>query len=80
MEALLIIINCIDASNCQLHLSSAGYNAVLHALGESRPGLGWVGVTLCPLFLREYLDTKGGAGGDSGVCDTTARSVTYRNF
>ena len=77
MEALLIIMNCIDASNC---LSSTGYNAVLHALGETSPGLGWVGVTLCPLFLREYLDTKGGAGGDSGVCDTTARSVTYRKF
>lgn len=61
------------SSECQLHLSSTGYNAILHALGQTRSGLGWVGVSLCPLLLKEYLDAKGAAGGNSGDCDTTSR-------
>eukprot|EP01036_Dinobryon_divergens_P032948 gene32948-42635_t len=61
------------SGDCQLHLSSNGYNAVVRTLcqtaTESNPPIGWVGVTVCPLLLREYLDAKRVSSSGSGDVD-----------
>ena len=76
---------CEGSGDCQLHLSSHGYNAVVHTLCQtataSDPPIGWVGVTVCPLLLKEYLDAKRVSSSGSGDVDRfLAVSLIRSNF
>ena len=70
-----------------MHLSLDGYNAVVHTLSQTAtatnpPVGGWVGITVCPILLREYMDAKrvNSVGGSSDVDRSFADNKEFPIF